>query len=44
MIEDHYRICDAIVGDAVQYADDDTLVVRERLKGLKTLVILLKLC
>jgi len=27
VIEDHYRECDAIVGEAMAYADDETLVV-----------------
>lgn len=27
VIEDHYRVCDAIVGEALEYADDDTLVM-----------------
>jgi predicted AlkP superfamily phosphohydrolase/phosphomutase len=27
VIEDHYRTCDRIVGQALQYADEDTLVI-----------------
>ncbi len=27
IIEDHYRTCDRIVGQALRYADDDTLVI-----------------
>lgn len=27
VIEDHYRTCDAIVGEALEYADDETLVM-----------------